>query len=168
MKRLITIFNVRVLLELSLLMSVVLLPNMSFAQAVKENATAVFIVKSDSLNEVITHALIAPFSSVKTFDLLSTEATAKRFPNSENLMAAIVTLNPNVKLISLEDFYKRRKITNWKQKGLIVDGDVIPYTNWYDALVEESAITSVDFKGDTIKIETVSKNKLQGLKASKK
>ncbi|MFP5080942.1 hypothetical protein [Pedobacter sp. JCM 36344] len=154
--------------KIIILISVFLLPSMSFAQSAKEKVTAVFIVRSDSSNEVITHALIAPFSSVKSFDFLSSQATTKRFPNSENLVVAVVTLNPNVKLISLEDFYKRRKITNWKQKGLIVDGSTIPNTNSYDALIEESAVTSVDFKGENVKIETVSKDKLHALKPSQK
>ncbi len=139
--------------KIIILISVFLLPAMSFAQGGKEKSTAVFIVKSDSSNEIITHALIAPMSSVKSLDLMSTQATTKRFPKSENLVAAIVTLNPNVTLISLKEFYKRRKITNWKQKGLIVDGSSI--LNSYDALIEESAVSSVDFSGESVKIETV-------------
>ena len=140
-----------------------ILPITLFSQVIQEKSSAIFIVKSDSSpKEVVTRNLIMPFSSAKSFEIMSSLDVKKRFPKSENLAVYIVTLNPNVKLIRIEEFYKRKKITTGKQKGLMVDGNLISNTS--DALIEESSVTSILLQGDKVKLETLSKDKLHGLK----
>ncbi|MDB5004968.1 MAG: hypothetical protein JWQ34_3193 [Mucilaginibacter sp.] len=127
----------------------------ALGQAFAQKPSYITIVKnSSSTKEIVTRHLFVNSLSVADIHGMTQIEAEKRFGKLDNNTKVIIlTLNPNVKLTSLGQFYKRRNISGKaKNAPLVIDGELVRDTT--NLLIDESVVETVNSNADSIVVKT--------------
>jgi hypothetical protein len=146
--------------KLYILFGLMISPIIAFAQeqeTIKKPApTVIYIVKLIPSNkEIVTQNLIIDPQKIASALILPRNEAEQRFGKIDYPIVWVITPKPGVKLTSIGEFYKHRKLTgNTKNLPIAIDGQVIKDTT--NLLIEESSIKEFKKSKDSVLVKSSS------------
>jgi hypothetical protein len=141
--------------KIKIIIGALLIQVFALGQVFAQKPSYIFILKnSSSTKEIVTHYLLVNDLNVVDAHSFTREEAEKRFGKlGDRTYVLSITLKPNVKLTTLDEFYKRRNISGKaKNAPLVIDGELVRDTT--NLLIDESVVETVNSNADSIVVKT--------------
>lgn len=93
-------------------------------QVLKKGISTLYIVRLDNGSQVITKDLVVGPQEIASLELLTKDQVRKNYPSVNADIVSVVTLKPNVHLLSLQQILAKYKIDTGYRNYMILDEGV--------------------------------------------
>jgi hypothetical protein len=133
-------------------------------QILKKGLSTLYIVRSANGSQVITKDLVAGPQEIASLDILTKDQIKKDYPNVRADMVTVVTLKPNVHLLSLQQILDKYKIDGkYRNYAILDEGVQVEDAN--ALMASEDLLDRVVVNNDQRSINLITKSYKNTLKA---